>query len=164
MDEVDRFSLAEAQRTFAIKLNKITWQLLEKAGRTPEEDEQMVHAAHASCYHWLQAGTAVHHQRATWLLARVYATLGDGPQALRYARRCHELSAQHADLLADFDHAYAYEALGRANAVLGDAEQARHYLQLARQAGQAIADREDRVIFLGDLEGGDWRGIEPAST
>lgn len=164
MDKADRFTLAEVQRKFAIALHNTTWQLREKAGHTPEEQEQMVHAAHASCYHWLQAGTAVHHPHATWLLARGYATLGDGPQALRHARRCHELTAQHADLLADFDHAYAYEALGRANIVLGDAEQGRHYVQLARQAGQVIADREDRALFLGELEGGDWRGVEPTAT
>jgi len=30
---------------------------------------------------------------------------------------------------------------------------------LAEEAGQAIADDEDRRIFLGDLNGGDWNGL-----
>ncbi len=29
-----------------------TWDLLEKKDRSPEEDNEMVHTAHSSRYHW----------------------------------------------------------------------------------------------------------------
>lgn len=40
-------------------------------------------AAHASIYHWLHAGTEVHHQRGEWLISKVQAVLGNGTEALR---------------------------------------------------------------------------------
>ena len=53
----------------------------------------------------------------------------------------------------------AYEGVARARALAGDDDEARRHVALARAAGEAIADPEDKKILLGDLEGGDWRGI-----
>ncbi len=61
---------------------------LENPDRTQAEDEEMLHAAHASLYHWLQVGTVLHHQRGLWMIARVHAVLGHAAEALRYASRC----------------------------------------------------------------------------
>ena len=38
-------------RTFATSLFNLTWDLLDKADRTPEDDDRMVYAAHASRFH-----------------------------------------------------------------------------------------------------------------
>lgn len=62
--------------------------------------------------------------------------------------------------MADFDLAYAHEGLARAYAIAGQREQAREGLKLAKQAGQAIADKERKKIFLGDLCSGNWGGLE----
>jgi tetratricopeptide (TPR) repeat protein len=159
MADENRFTEAEAQRHFAVKLNNQVWELLEKPNRSREEDEVMVLAAHASCYHWLQVGTAVHHQRGEWLIARVYTVLGQSTEALRHAIHCLELTQQHADLMADFDVAFAYESVARANAIAGNRDKALTYARLAEQAGQAIVDEEDRRIFLDDFYGGEWNGV-----
>ena len=63
MSEEKTYTEAEAHRFFAIGLNGKTWELLEKPDRTPQEGEVMIHAAHASCYHWLRAGSGLNHQR-----------------------------------------------------------------------------------------------------
>jgi hypothetical protein len=160
MDETKNFTLEEAHLHFAKTLNGMVWELLQKTERSKVEGEQMVHAAHASCYHWLVAGTGLHHQRAEWLIAHVYTELGQTDSALRHALRCLELTREFADLMKDFDLAYAYEAVARANALAGNRDEAARYLQLARESGQAIADSEDKSTFLGDFEGGDWHGFQ----
>lgn len=160
MNDEKSFTEAEAQRHFAGKLNNQVWELLEKPDRTRQDDELMVYAAHASCYHWLQAGTSLHHQRGEWMIARVYTVLGNAAAAQRHAARCLELTQEYADLMADFDVAFAYESMARANAIAGNRDEALKYAQLAEKAGQAIVDEEDRRIFLDDFYGGDWNGVK----
>ena len=119
----------------------------------------MVHAAHGSCMHWLQAGTPTHHQRGEWLIARVYSVLGYAEDALRHAMKCMELTKEHPDMMQDFDWAYAYEAVARAAALAGKTEKAKKYQALALKAGEAISDEESKKIFTVDLHGGDWHGL-----
>ncbi len=75
---------------------------------------------------------------------------------MRYAERCQDLTKQHTDSLEDFDKAYAYECLARANAVAGNIEEAKKLKALAEEAGEAIADEESKTYFVGDLQGGNW--------
>ena len=44
------------RRALAIGLFNYTWTLLENPDRTPEQDDEMLHAAHASRYHWGEVG------------------------------------------------------------------------------------------------------------
>jgi hypothetical protein len=159
MSEEKQYTAAEAHRFFAIEFNGQTWNLLEKADRTKVDDETMIHCAHASCRHWLEAGTELHHQRGEWLIARVYAVLGLAEAAVFHANRCLELTEEHSDLMEDFDWAYAYEGVARANAVAGNREKAREYIALAEEAGEAIADAESKKYFVGDFDGGDWNNL-----
>ncbi len=154
-----RYTPEEAHLMFAKKLHGEVWNLLGKPARTREEDERMVHAAHASCYHWLQVGTIANHQRSEWLIARAYAVTGQGEQALIHAERCLALTLQHPADMADFDVAFAYECLARAHAVLGNREEALAHFRLAETGGESIADAEDRAVFFDSLRGGDWRGV-----
>jgi len=156
----EKYTEAEAQRFFAGKLNGEVWGLLEKSGRSKDEDEMMIHAAHASCCHWLKVGTGLHHQRGEWLIARVYSELGMGESALWHAGRCQELTGAYAELMEDFDRAYAHESVARANAVAGNREQALRMVELAQGAGQTIEDEENRQMFLGDLNSGNWGGLK----
>lgn len=64
MSESGGFTLAEAQLELAKTTNGRVWKLFEKPDRTEDENDELVHAAHASAYLWLQVGTAVHWQRA----------------------------------------------------------------------------------------------------
>jgi hypothetical protein len=155
----EKYTEKEAHRHFAGQLNGEVWSLLEKPDRSKAEDELMIHAAHASCYHWQKVGTGLHHQRGVWLLSHVYAELGIAEAALWHARRCQELTDEYANLMQDFDRAYAHECMARANALAGNREEALRYLKLAEKAGQIIADEESKKFFLGDLNSGNWHGL-----
>jgi hypothetical protein len=159
MNENKMYTLSEAHKHLAITTNGLVWQLLEKKERSESEDGLMIHASHASCYHWLQVGTELHHQRAQWLLSHVYCELGIAVAALRHAVRCMDLTKEYSDLMNDFDHAYAFEALSRAYALGGQQEHSLFFQQKAEQAALKIQDEEDLTIFLSDFNGGNWYGL-----
>jgi hypothetical protein len=159
MSEDKTFTEPEAQLHFAKQFNGKTWELLDKQERTQEENELLVDYAHASLAHWRAAGTAVHLQRGAWMLARVNIVLGNTQMAMQYAQHCLELTEQHKDQLSDFDFAFAYECMARAQALAGNQVQAQKYIAMADKAGAAIKDEEDRQIFFDDFNGGDWYGV-----
>jgi len=149
----------DQHRELAKQLNGVVWTLLAKSGRTETDAYRMIHTAHASLWHWLQAGSVVHEQRGEWLVARVYAELGHAGAALRHAQRCMAITERHASEMQDFDVAYAHEGLARARAAYGDAEAARSLKRKARELGDEIGDEEDRAIFDNDFHEGDWHGM-----
>jgi hypothetical protein len=150
---------AEAHKYFAVACNHRVWALLAEAERTADEDAEMVDAAHASLFHWRYAGTGIHQQRGEWLISHVYAALAQGAEALHHAERCLALTATYQAEMEDFDVAYAYLGMARAHAILEHQADAQKYLALAQSAGAAIADEEDRSIFIKDLNGGNWYGL-----
>ena len=158
MTESKNFTEAEAHLHFAKQFNGKTWDLLDKQERTQEENELLVDYAHASLAHWRVAGTGVHLQRGTWMLARVNTVLGNEQMALQHAGRCLELTDQHKTLLSDFDFAFANECMARAQALAGNRAEAQKYIELADKAGSVIQDEEDRQIFIDDFNGGEWYG------
>ncbi|MBN1248853.1 MAG: hypothetical protein JXC32_14425 [Anaerolineae bacterium] len=136
-------------RTFAAKCFNLTWDLLDKAERTREEEDRMVHAAHASRYHWGEIGTPLEFERGEWQICRVYAVLGRAELALFHARRCLEIC--EANGIGDFDIAFAHEALARAYAVAGDREASTSHVAIATQAADQISGPDDRTYFLSEL-------------
>jgi hypothetical protein len=141
------FDLAAAQRWFAIELNNLAWDLVEKEPRTPEDRELMIHAAHASCYHWLQAGTLLNHERAECLLATAYTAAGLPEAAVRHAERCLELSRENGDSQTPFDLATAHGCAAKAYAAAGKDEQAaRHYSEALTHVA-SFEHPEDRQVF-----------------
>jgi hypothetical protein len=139
---------ADAQRRLAKDLFGRVWTLLETDGRTPEQDDEMIHTAHASRFHWGEVGGAEQRARGEWQCSRVYSVLERGEPAVHHARRCLEICQESG--IGDWDLAFAYEALARAHAIAGDADEAARYKELAREAGEAIADAEDRDVFDAD--------------
>jgi tetratricopeptide (TPR) repeat protein len=160
MNDAHTYTEQEAQMHFAKSLNGEVWQLLEKPDRSSADSERMLHAAHASCFHWLNVGAELHHQRGEWLIARVYTVLGLTEPALRHAARCLELTKQFPDQMEDFDRAFAYEGVARANALAGNRDEALKYIRLADEAGRTISDAEDKSIFVADFNGGNWHGVK----
>lgn len=140
------------ERLLAAQLFNQTWRLMEQQHRTVDDDDRMIHAAHASRYHWGQVAeaTPAHLARGEWQISRVYALLGRAEPALHHAQRVLDICQQNG--IADWDLAFAYEALARACAVAGDAGQARHYTDQALAATRNIADDEDRALVLADLQ------------
>jgi hypothetical protein len=141
----------KGRRQIAAALFNHVWALLNKPDRSAEDDDEMVHAAHASAYHWLEVGTVANRARSEWQCSRVYSVLGRAEPALHHARRCLELCESAPDEIEEFDLPFAYEALARANAVAGDVEAAREWLARARSAGEKIVDEDDRVLLESDL-------------
>lgn len=143
-------SEAAAERQQAVDLFNGVWRLIEKDDRSLEDDDRMLHMAHASRYHWGQVGTAVNLARGEWQVSRVYTVLGRGEPALYHAQRVLEIC--EANGIGDFDLAFAYEALARGSAVAGDERQARTWTEQALAAAEGIADDEDRELLMTDLE------------
>jgi hypothetical protein len=137
------------ERALATRLFNRVWDLLDQPARTADEDELMLNMAHASLYHWVRGGEPVNEARGEWQVARVYAVLGRGEPALHHSRRSLAVCEGHG--IGDFDLAFAYEALSRANKVAGHAAEASRFAAIARTAGDRIEDAEDREVFLGDL-------------
>ncbi|MFF5210896.1 MerR family transcriptional regulator [Streptosporangium sp. NPDC000396] len=138
------------ERRLAADLFNGVWLLLEKENRTVEEDDRMLHMAHASRHHWGQVGAPANLSRGEWQCSRVYAVLGRAEPALHHARRVLEICRAHG--IGDWELAYAYEALARASAVAGDKERARAWTEQALAAAEDIAQDEDRELLLTDLE------------
>ncbi|MFI7597446.1 MerR family transcriptional regulator [Actinoplanes sp. NPDC049681] len=138
------------ERELARTLFNRTWTLLGKESRSPEEDERMIHMAHASRYHWDAAGDDQNRAIGEWQCSRVYATLGRAEPALYHARRCLTYAGRpgtDAWLVAS-----AHEGLARAQAVAGDLEAARDSRSRAVALAEAVVDAEDRKIVLADID------------
>jgi hypothetical protein len=135
------------ERQVAVDLFNAVWRQLDRTDRTADDDAAMMHMAHASVHHWAQVGTEINLARGEWQVSRVYAVLGRGEPALWHAQRCLDLCTQHG--FADWDLAYAHEAMARAYAVHGDAEAAARHLAAAREV--EIAEDDDRELVEKDL-------------
>jgi hypothetical protein len=152
MDRVRAEGLdAATERKVAVDLFNHTWTLLDRADRTREEDNEMLHAAHASRYHWIAVGTSVNAARGEWQVSRVYAVLGRGEPALWHARRALEYCEQAGDDAEDWDLPVCFEGLARAHAVACEWEESQQWLARGREAATSIAGEEDRELVLADL-------------
>jgi DNA-binding transcriptional MerR regulator len=139
-----------SRRALAVGLFNYTWTLLENTDRTPAQDDEMLHAAHASRYHWGEVGELVNLARGEWQVSRVYAGLGRAEPALYHARRCLELNEANPDR-EDWELGSAYEAMARAHAVAGDAADRDEWRARAEAELATITDEEDRRILEQDL-------------
>jgi hypothetical protein len=140
----------ELHKKFAIDLFNLTWNLLDKKDRTREEDERMIHAAHASRFHWGQIGTPLEFERGEWQISRVYSVLRRSEPALYHAKRCVDLCQKNG--IEDFDIAFAYEAMARAHAAAGAGAECEKSVQLAEEAAEHIQKKEDKDYFLSELK------------
>jgi hypothetical protein len=137
-------------RDIAVALFNRVWELMEQPDRTERETDLMLHAAHASRYHWEEAGEAVQHARGEWQISRAYTVAGRAEPAVHHARRCLEIAEGHG--LGAFDVGFAHEALARAHALAGDSRAAARHAEQARAIASGVADEEDRQVLLDDLK------------
>lgn len=153
------FEIRDAHRWFAVECNNRTWDLLEKSDRTADEDAELVHAAHASGYHWQQVGTTVHRGRALYMIANAHAAVGQGDAGKAFGAACLQLMEAEPDAFADWDVAFAHDALARAIAAAGEEEAARAAKDEAAAIGARIADADDKSVFDGWHQSGNWHGL-----
>ena len=140
------FDLPRAERWFAVELNNLAWDLLDKPSRTADETERMLHAAHASVHHWLAVGNDLNRLRGMVLLANVYAGAGFVEGAVRYAEQAIALSDAAGETQTPFDRATALAAAARAYAMSGDHDKARRFFDLAQHAAENLA-ADERPVF-----------------
>jgi tetratricopeptide (TPR) repeat protein len=145
------FDLQSAHRYFSAQCFNQAWELIEKQGRTPEEDEAMIRLSQASHYHWTQREgySPTNNSIANWQLARVYAMLGRLDSARHYADLCLQASLEEG-VEAVFV-GFAYEALARVEKLAGDRERAQGYLAAALEQAEKTEDDEERQMLLDDL-------------
>jgi hypothetical protein len=153
-----KLTTAEWHRQQAVDLFNFTWTLIDKPDRTSADDDLMIHSAHASRYHWSIAGNVVNYLRGDWQIAHVYTLLNLPERALHYAQLC--LRQCEDNQIGDFDLAFAYEAVARAQACQGNRAEAEKFYRLAEAAGLQIAETDDRELFLSDLAKLPWYGLK----
>ena len=136
-------------RRLGVELFNRTWALLDKKRRSPSEDDEMLHAAHASRYHWGRAGGPLNVSIGEWQISRVYAVLGRPEPALFHGRRALEVARRGH--LGRFYVAYGYEALARAAAVAGRVRDRDRWWKKARRTGESVRDADDRRMLFEDL-------------
>jgi hypothetical protein len=136
-------------RKLAVDLFNHTWSLLDNENRTPEQDEEMVHAAHASRHHWGIAGTEKNKARGEWQIARVYAALKRFVSSAHHAQLYMDACKTHD--FDDWDLPFAHEGLARA-LIENDPDQAMKHLQEGREVGSKIEKEEDRAWLHTNLK------------
>jgi tetratricopeptide (TPR) repeat protein len=126
-----------------------TWDYLGKKERDTSDDQQMLHLAHASRYHWSFVGGATSLAVGDWQISRVYASLRQPQLALRFAQSALEICQRNE--LPEILHT-AYEGIARAYAVASDHESAKEYLKKAReQLDKLTIGDEDRKAYLDQI-------------
>jgi len=124
--------------------------------RSPRaEQEQALYAAYASTYHWMQAGTVANHGRGEHLIATVAMSIGLPDVAAGHANRYTELIAEHPAAFADWDRAFAAEAVARIASRRGEPQAGRLKAE-ARRLAEAVANPEERRICLERLAAEPW--------
>ena len=155
----------DLHRKFGIEGNNETWRLLDKGAPGPEspadERARFLYRAYSSAYHWMEtpSGNPANRARGEHLIARAAIAVGLADVGLRHAERCLELCKEHPDLTEDWDVAFAEEVIARAHAAAGNMDAAREHRALAAGLGAAIADADDREVFLAELAKGPWFGL-----
>jgi hypothetical protein len=142
----------DLHRELGAELFNKVWDLLAVEQRTPDQEAEMIHAVHASAYHWSCAREGPRMARAEWQCSWVYSELERPEPALYHAHRCESVCKEYADELEDFDLPAMHEAFARAQLVAGNRQEAMHRLKLATDLCAQIADPEDREIIRAQID------------
>ena len=145
-----KFTIQEFHKRIAVQTNNQIWPVLDSEKSTDTQLEEALHAAHTSRYHWSKVGTAVNLARGEYMISRVYSAMNRGEPALFHAKRCLEITMENK--IGDFDLAFAYEVMARAQAVAGNKPECKKHYELARTAIEEIKNPEDKKICEGELK------------
>jgi hypothetical protein len=150
MTDLSATDLTAAHEYFSRTCFNRAWDLIVKAGRTAEEDEEMIRLNQASLWHWTQRPDCTPRNRAVgfWQASRIHAILGHVGEATRYARLCLAASIETGDA---FLLGYAEEAFARAAFVGGDRATAAKHVARAHELVATVENPKDRDLLLDDL-------------
>lgn len=136
-------------RRFASAANNRAWTLSEQLVRTPDEDQEMLHAAHAAAYLWQQIGAAHNNAMADMLLAQIHALLGNAAYATLYASRSHQFFTNRRSEI--WELALAHAILAHAAFCNEDAGLHRASFLSAQEWVAQLSDPQDKEIVLATL-------------
>ena len=151
--------MSQAQRRqLAVDLFNHVWKLLEQSDRTPEQDDEMIHAR------TLPATTGARSARRRTSLAVSGRSRASTPYSAARSRRSTTLTAasrtsRRGTASRTGISPFAFEAIARAEALAGNTAESLRYELMAREAGEGIADDEDRDHLLSEL--GTLPGAKP---
>ncbi len=145
----ERSLTVEQYRQIARNITDLVWRLLDKVELTEDEADRLIHAAYAVRFHHGEFGDPIDIARAEWHLARANLKVHRPVPALYHGHKCLEVCRDNE--LGPFTIAYAYEALARTAAVVGDENALDEYLRLAKMYGKMIEKDDDMKIFFADL-------------
>jgi hypothetical protein len=149
VSEIDPAQQDAWHRAFAPALFNATWQLIEKEGRSEDDDLAMLLSAAGSRWHWGRVGGPEQQASGDWQVAHVLSLLGEGSLALRFARR--NLATATENDWTGWRLASAHEGVARAYATIGDTAQRDEHIAAAEQALAAETDHEDRKVIADQL-------------
>jgi hypothetical protein len=145
------FDISAAHKYFAAHCFNAAWDLIDKPGRTAEDDRMMVALSQASIYHWLNRPDCEPKRLSVgyWQASRIQALLGNAAEAGNHAEVCLQYSMGQDPFLLG----YAYEARARAAKIAGNSSVAAEQLVLAKEQAALVSNKEDRELLQSDLAG-----------
>lgn len=149
MNETNDVLNPELQKKTAASLFNHTWELLDLPNRTIEQIDEMINAAHASCYHWLAVGEPINQARGHWQISRVYSIANRSEPANYHAQRCLELCNRYD--LGAFDTGFAYEALARAALISMNKSDVEEFVKHGLNVANDIESESDKEYLVGEL-------------
>ncbi len=139
----------EFHRRAAVACFNRAWDYLDMKARGSEEEEEMLHLAHASRYHWSLVGTPRNRAVGDWQIARVYAAIGAPELSLQFALSC--LTTCEKKRLDDLVPS-ALEGVARAYVAAGDPQNANRLLRMAKEKlARAELSPSDKRVFAGQI-------------
>lgn len=137
------------QRRLAGQANNRAWALSEQPTRTPEEDEEMLQAAHTAMYLWKIVGNDNNKAHAAQLLAHAYATLKLAHPASYYLAKSQPTFL--AETAEPWERALAHAVAANVAAAKGEDALHREHFRLATEQVAALPDPEERAILAATL-------------
>lgn len=131
-------------RRLASQANNRAWTLAESLSRTPEEDDEMLQAAHAAMYLWKVVGNARNHAYAAQLVAQVYALLGFGEAARRFQEKSQR--AFFGEGAEPWERAMAHAVAANVAAACKDAEARREHYAKAASLLETLPEVEQKIL------------------
>ncbi len=137
------------QRRLASQASNRAWTLSEATSRTPEEDEEMLQAAHAAMHFWKIVGNDNNRAHAAQLVAHAYALLGLPNPAAHFLAKSQP--AFLSGKAAAWEVALAHAVAANVAAAKHDAAAHRAHFHKAVDLVAQLPDPEDRKILEATL-------------
>jgi hypothetical protein len=137
------------QRRLAAQANNRAWRLSELPSRSPQEEEEMLQAAHAAMYFWKLVGNAGNRAHAAQLVAHVYALLKLPNPAKHYLAQSEPFFLERD--CEPWERACAFAVKASVAAAAGQSEVHGSSYREAERLIAALPDPEDREILNATL-------------